>query len=366
MGGVGGASRTVCRDRILSDIICCCGGVVGGESLVEVRCVDVERIVLAESEHVGRIDQMRGVEACTQPAYGCGRGACGDILRQGVARTRTRYAGLGADVAACVVALQGVYRRESLAQTHGKERTVPQCGREASGSRSRARPLVARALVHAYVEGRLVRELDVAQDLLWLVVLHDVDTLDILRRDVLRGQRIAVAQHVHAVDVELVYRLALILHAARLLDLDARHLLEYVGEGLVIGVGEGTGVVGERVALHRYARCLHHDFAYGRCGGLHDGIRGSGPVRRGDGACGVSQHREYKGVTLFGLSGAQYGVCALVVGGVVGGNLARGIGQLDYYARNGLSRSGIGDRARDAEGVLGTEGCRGENKGRGG
>ena len=113
----------------------------------------------------------------------------------------------------------------------------------------------------AEVQRRTVAQGDVAQRLDGLVVFHDLDAGHVLRPDVVCRQRIASVEQVHSLDVELVDGFAVVADFARLLDLDARHLAQYVGDGAVLCLGEACHVVAHRVAPQREARRADFDLA---------------------------------------------------------------------------------------------------------
>ena len=81
------------------------------------------------------------------------------------------------------------------------------------------------------------------------MVLHHLDRLDILVRDILGRQPVLSADKVIAVDIESVYRFALILDSAVLLDLDSGQTLYHVDYGIVTYLGKAVYAEHQRVPL---------------------------------------------------------------------------------------------------------------------
>jgi len=111
--------------------------------------------------------------------------------------------------------------------------------------------------LHLQVQGSLLAVFQALQHALRLVILVDADGGDVVGTDVLRGQCVAAAQHVEALDVELVDVLALILDAPLLVNLHAGNLLYHVLDGAVALVLQLCDVVGDGVARGSDGRCLH-------------------------------------------------------------------------------------------------------------
>ena len=106
------------------------------------------------------------------------------------------------------------------------------------------------------------------------MVLHDLDSPDIIVADAVSGDAVFAAEQVGAFYVEFVDVLALILDFAALRNINAGHTAQHIADGAVLRLRETAHVVGNRISLLTYAVCLYRHLFQHSCPGFHiDGER---------------------------------------------------------------------------------------------
>ena len=88
---------------------------------------------------------------------------------------------------------------------------------------------------------------------------HHLYRTDILLMDIVGGDGIAAAEHIMSFDIKLVDSLSVIFDFSLIRHLHSRHLLQYISQTLVVGIGKACHIVGDGIAPLSDAWSLHHN-----------------------------------------------------------------------------------------------------------
>ena len=90
------------------------------------------------------------------------------------------------------------------------------------------------------------------------MILHHLHRRHILMRDVVGGKSVLTSDEIVAVDIELVYRLPLILYCAVFFHLDARQPFDNIDNGIILRVGIFSDIEYQRIPFGIYIRSFDY------------------------------------------------------------------------------------------------------------
>ena len=101
------------------------------------------------------------------------------------------------------------------------------------------------------------------------MVLHDLDSPDIIVADAVGSNSVFASEKVGTFDIELVYILALILDFSTLRNINTGHTPQHIADGAVLRLRETTDIVCDGVALFPDTVSLYRNFFEQGCPGFH-------------------------------------------------------------------------------------------------
>ena len=169
---------------------------------------------------------------------------------------------LASHVIARIVSLIGVHLLPVAFELHQGQIAFPQSRRKTSTTTQHGQPSGTGILLQLHVQGSLFGKLDFFQRSDGLMIFHHLDGTDILLGNTVRSNAVPSFQHIQSLDIEFVDGLPVVRNTSACLYINARHLFQHIGYGLILTISESGYIIDNRIPFCPYLGSLHHDFLY--------------------------------------------------------------------------------------------------------